>query len=219
MINFTSGRSSTSIEFVNNPRYLNEGTIEVPLNSLALEFDGSGLALFKKAANGDVLFQCFPSETNLATREAIETFYTSYMVGTAGGASYTAGEGINISEANEISVDKEALDIPTPQVSFSGDSTNYVWSLGEYVNNSSNNVVSTVSISPHDDIGPLKVAIKVWGQSTYREIASVPTASSRADGAMSSEDKVKLDALPSEAYSKTEIDSMIGDVESLLAAI
>ena len=89
MINFTNNGSSTSIEFIDNPRYLNAGTIEVPLNSLALEFDGSGLALFKKAANGDVFFQCFPSETNLATREAIETFYQSYMVGTTGGGSGT----------------------------------------------------------------------------------------------------------------------------------
>lgn len=89
MINFTSNGNSVSIKFIGNPRYLNAGTIEVPLNSLALEFDGSGLALFKKAANGDVLFQCFPSETNLATREAIETFYTSYMVSTGGGGSGT----------------------------------------------------------------------------------------------------------------------------------
>ena len=96
MINFTSNGNSVSIEFIGNPRYLNEGTIEVPLNSLALEFDGSGLALFKKAANGDVLFQCFPSETNLATREAIETFYQSYMVSTGGGGSGTgAVESVN----------------------------------------------------------------------------------------------------------------------------
>lgn len=102
MINFTSNGNSVSIKFVNNPRYLNEGTIEVPLNSLSLEFDGSGLAIFKKAANGDVLFQCFPSETNLATREAIETFYTSYMVGAAGGSGTGAVNSVNGKTGNVV---------------------------------------------------------------------------------------------------------------------
>lgn len=351
MINFTNNRNSVSIEFIDNPRYLNAGTIEVPLNSLALEFDGSGLALFKKAANGDVLFQCFPSETNLATREAIETFYQSYMVSAAGGGgsgtgavdsvngktgvvvlsatdvgavaktdfdsysatvqtaldskadesdipslegyltkdsadtlyatagsldsltakdtelegeidanksafdsytattnsaiagkqdtlvsgtniktingqtllgegnieiqgggtSYTAGEGINISDSNEISVDKEALDIPTLQTGASGSSTNYVWSLGEYSNNSWKNVVSTVTL---DNIygGQLWVMLKVWGDSIYRNIKRVPTASSRADGVMSSEDKAKLDSIPdgSTIALKSEIPSLEG---------
>lgn len=338
MINFTSNGNSVFIKFIDNPRYLNEGTIEVPLNSLALEFDGSGLAIFKKAANGDVLFQCFPSETNLATREAIETFYTSYMVSTGGGgsgtgavdsvngktgnvvlkasdvgavaktdfdsysatvqtaidskadnaefeafsasvetdisnlekqdtaigseiasheqafnsytaktdtaiagkqdtlvsgtniktinnqsllgegnidiqggggASYTAGEGIEISEANEISVDKEALAIPTLQTGGEGTSTNYIYS-----DTGSTSYRAIAYMTPQYSAEKVDLRGRYWGERTNSTtlLASLSAATTGRSGVMSSTDKVKLDSIPdgSTIALKSEIPSLEG---------
>ena len=337
MINFTSNGNSVSIEFIGNPRYLNAGTIEVPLNSLALEFDGSGLALFKKAANGDVLFQCFPSETNLATREAIETFYQSYMVGTGGGgsgtgavdsvngktgvvvlnatdvgavaktdfgsysatvqtaldskanqaefeafsasveaditnlekqdtaigseiasheqafnsytaktdtaiagkqdtlvsganiktingqtllgegnidiqggggASYTAGEGINISEANEISVDKAALAIPTLQTSSTGNTNNYIYSdAGDIIH------CAIAYMLPEYSTETVTIKGRYWGEKGITQnLATLSAATINKSGVMSSKDKAKLISIPeaSTIALKSEIPSLEG---------
>ena len=115
-------------------------------------------------------------------------------------SSYTAGEGIDISEANVISVDKESLNIPTLQTNKNGSTNNYVYSTG---NSSSKktNVISDIFFANDNLLDTLRCYVRYWGNdSTYDNFIIIPNAESNRAGAMSSLDKAKLDALKSEWF-------------------
>ena len=69
--------------FVGNDHYLNEGTIEVPINSLSLVIDDSGMATFKKASSNDVFVSATYQELGM-TKAELEEFYKENMVGKVG---------------------------------------------------------------------------------------------------------------------------------------
>lgn len=93
--------------FQDNDHYLQNGTIEVPLNSLTLVTDESEMFTFKKSATNDVFISGLYTEIGM-TKAELETFYKENMVGSSGGGGgtiYTAGRAIDISTANTISLD------------------------------------------------------------------------------------------------------------------
>lgn len=77
----TTEGSGVKFVFTNSDHYLyGNGTIEVPLNSLALVTDKSDMFTFKKAATNDPFISAKYSDIGM-TKEELETFYNENMVG------------------------------------------------------------------------------------------------------------------------------------------
>lgn len=83
MINLSISGNSIIFEFQDNQHYLNNGTIEVPVNSLTLVTDESNMATFKKSASNDIFLSCLYSELGM-TKAELEAFYKENMVGGGG---------------------------------------------------------------------------------------------------------------------------------------
>lgn len=104
MINLSKSGDTIVFEFINNGHYLENGTIEVPVNSLSLVIDSSNMATFKKASSNDVFIAATYDELGM-TKAELETFYKENMAGSTGGgggATYSAGLGIEIDSADTI---------------------------------------------------------------------------------------------------------------------
>lgn len=105
MVNISKVDDSTiKFTFTDNDRYLYNGEISLPLNSLILELDASDMVIFKKI-DGDVFVTFLISNSNFDTKEDLEEFYATSMVGSTGGgggATYSAGLGIEIDSADTI---------------------------------------------------------------------------------------------------------------------
>lgn len=93
MVNISKlGDSSIKFTFTDNDRYLYNGEITVPLNSLILVLDESDMAVFKKI-DGDLFVSFLISNSNFSSKSDLETFYKNNMVGsTGGGGGITSGE-------------------------------------------------------------------------------------------------------------------------------
>ena len=109
MINLSKSGNTIVFEFVNNGHYLQNGTIEVPVNSLTLVTDGSDMFTFKKSATNDIFVSGLYSEIGM-TKSELETFYKENMVGSTGGGgvpesaftAYTASTDSRIAEDEEV---------------------------------------------------------------------------------------------------------------------
>lgn len=109
MINLSKSGNTVVFEFVNNGHYLQNGTIEVPVNSLTLVTDGSDMFTFKKSATNDIFVSGLYSEIGMSKSE-LETFYKENMVGSTGGGgvpesaftAYTASTDSRIAEDEEV---------------------------------------------------------------------------------------------------------------------
>lgn len=93
MVNISKlGDSTIKFTFTDNDRYLYNGEIVLPLNSLILEFDTSDLVIFKKI-DGDVFVTFLLENSNFNSKAELESWYKANMVGsTGGGGGVTSGE-------------------------------------------------------------------------------------------------------------------------------
>ena len=133
-----------------------------------------------------------------------------------GGSSYTAGEGIDISEANVISVDSSALNIPTRQTTQDGRANNYIYS-NEY--DDVYRAVSAVFISTVNK--KLMIRGRYWGTPTNSSSNlsnnAIPEVSSNTNGLMSIADKSKLDTLQTEWFgTQSQFDGLEAKDENTL---
>ena len=81
MISLQTTEGGVKFVFTDSDHYLyGNGTIEVPLNSLALVTDKSDMFTFKKAATNDPFISAKYSDIGM-TKEELETFYNENMVG------------------------------------------------------------------------------------------------------------------------------------------
>lgn len=114
-------------------------------------------------------------------------------------SSYTAGEGIDISEENVISVDSSALNIPTPQTGEEGTTNNYIYSDSS---DTSHRAVAYATIGTVNQ--KLYLRGRYWGMpnstSVNLSISAIPEASSNSNGLLSITDKSKLDTLQTEWF-------------------
>lgn len=83
MINLSKSGDTIVFEFDNNDHYLQQGTIEVPVNSLSLVTDNSQMATFKKAASNDIFVSALYSDFGM-TKDQLISWYKENMVGGAG---------------------------------------------------------------------------------------------------------------------------------------
>lgn len=91
MITLNASGGSITFEFSGNSTYLNDGTITVPVNSLALIIDESDMATFRKAASNDIFVSANIAEFGM-TKAELESWYKANMVGSTGGGGITSGE-------------------------------------------------------------------------------------------------------------------------------
>lgn len=97
MVNISKlGDSTIKFTFTDNDRYLYNGEITLPLNSLILEFDTSDLVIFKKI-DGDVFVTFLLENSNFESKESLIDFYKTSMVGSTGG-----GGGVTPEEVEEM---------------------------------------------------------------------------------------------------------------------
>lgn len=86
MITLNASGGSVTFTFSGNTTYLNDGTIEVPQNSLALIVDESDMVTFRKAASNDIFVSANIAEFGM-TKDELIAWYKENAVG--GGGSDT----------------------------------------------------------------------------------------------------------------------------------
>ena len=96
MITLNASGGSVTFTFSGNSTYLNDGTIEVPVNSLALIIDESDMATFRKAASNDIFVSANIAEFGM-TKDELMAWYKANMVGSTGG-----GGGVTPEEVEEM---------------------------------------------------------------------------------------------------------------------
>ena len=84
MITLNASGGSVTFTFSGNSTYLNDGTIEVPVNSLALIIDESDMVTFRKAASNDIFVSANIAEFGM-TKDELMAWYKENMVGSTGG--------------------------------------------------------------------------------------------------------------------------------------
>ena len=103
MVNISKfGDSAIKFKFTDNDHYLFNGEIEVPINSLLLVLDESDMVTFKKI-DGDPFVSFLISNSNFASKNDLENFYKTSMVGSTGGGSesgITSGDVESMIEAS-----------------------------------------------------------------------------------------------------------------------
>lgn len=111
--------------------------------------------------------------------------------------------------------------IPTPQNTWNSYTTgNYIYSNTWVSDGNNDKVVPTIKSALEQHNGNLKMRWWLWGDNGDGKVWGnvVPTASTVSDGAMSKEDKIKLDGINlSNYYTKTQADNQFaakGDVPS-----
>jgi len=92
MITLSKSGSTVTFTFDENSGYLQNGTIDVPVNSLSLIIDESDMATFRKAASNDIFISARYEEFGMSKAD-LEAWYKENMVGaTGGGGGVTSGE-------------------------------------------------------------------------------------------------------------------------------
>lgn len=96
MITLSTSGNSVIFTFQDNQHYLQNGTIEVPKNSLSLVTDDSNMATFKKSASNDIFISALYSELGM-TKAELETWFeenatTNYGGGGGGGGDVTSAQ-------------------------------------------------------------------------------------------------------------------------------
>ena len=101
MINIQKTGNAIVVDFTDNDKYLNNGTIEVAPNELMVVIDESNMATFKKMSNGDTLFgqlidQIKIQGENVTKDNIIEKFGTiGFSISSGGGEGGGAVSSVN----------------------------------------------------------------------------------------------------------------------------
>ena len=85
MITLSKSGSTVTFTFDENSGYLQNGTIDVPVNSLSLILDESNMATFRKSASNDIFVSANIAEFGMSKSE-LEAWYKANMVGSSGGS-------------------------------------------------------------------------------------------------------------------------------------
>ena len=96
MVRITANEKSLLFTFTNSNHYFQNGTVEVPKNSLALIVDDSDMASFKKSASNDLFISASYTELGMSKAELISWFEEN---GFSEGGS---GGGLTPEEAQEM---------------------------------------------------------------------------------------------------------------------
>lgn len=84
MIQLSKSGNTVTFTFDENSGYLQNGTIDVPVNSLSLILDESNMATFRKSASNDIFVSALVGDFGMSKSE-LEAWYKANMVGSTGG--------------------------------------------------------------------------------------------------------------------------------------
>ena len=124
MITLQKVGDALKFTFTDNPLYLQNGTIEVPVNSLTLVTDNSGIATFKKSASNDI-FVCASYDELGMSKAELETWFKENAVGGGSidsGAVQTmidasiSGKQDTLIEGIGINIDDNVISVENPTV-------------------------------------------------------------------------------------------------------
>lgn len=91
MITLSKSGNTVTFTFDENSGYLQNGTIDVPVNSLSLILDESDMVTFRKSASNDIFISARYDVFGM-TKEELEAWYKANMVGSTGGSDITSGD-------------------------------------------------------------------------------------------------------------------------------
>lgn len=94
MVTLAKSGNAIVFTFDDNDHYLNDGTIEVPVNSLTLVTDESQMATFKKSATNDIFISATYNELGMSKAD-LESWFKENACGATGGGS---GSGVTSGE-------------------------------------------------------------------------------------------------------------------------
>lgn len=93
MINLSKSGDTIVFEFINNGHYLDNGTIEVPVNSLSLVTDSSNMCTFYKSDSHDIFISATYDELGKTKAEMLEWFEENMVAPQGGGGGgVTSGQ-------------------------------------------------------------------------------------------------------------------------------
>ena len=102
MVNIQKVDNVIKFTFTDSDFYLyNNGTIEVPLNSLSLYIDESDMITYKKANSNDIFVSVPIDQTNFSSKADAIDFYKENMVGAVGGSDPNAFVGADYDSQTE----------------------------------------------------------------------------------------------------------------------
>lgn len=101
MIQLSKSGSTVTFTFDENSGYLQNGTIDVPVNSLSLILDESDMATFRKSASNDIFVSALVGDFGMSKSE-LEAWYKANMVGSTGGGGGTVSSAITSGDTNAV---------------------------------------------------------------------------------------------------------------------
>ncbi len=87
MVTLTKQGDAIRFTFNDCPHYLNDGTIDVPVNSLTLVVDESDMVTFRKSASNDIFVSTLVSEFGMSKAQLIQWFKDNMVGGGGGGVT------------------------------------------------------------------------------------------------------------------------------------
>ena len=112
----------------------------------------------------------------------------------------------------ELAQKANVSDVPTVQRGHQGTNKKYIYSEGNIDNNNKTVVSNIVNVNDNPDT--VKLGIYEWGGSMGKVI-KLPSATTTLAGVMSAADKTKLDSIPSNIPTQTEVDNIATNVSAL----
>lgn len=169
MISLSKSGSTVTFDFDNNSGYLQNGTIEVPLNALSLVLDASDMATFKKA-NGDVFISALVSDFG-KTKSELESWYKENMVGATGGGGQTYEEELK----GVIDKSITSIDIPSGITSIGKYSFYYCSSLSSVTIPNTVTSIDTFAFNNCSSLRSIEIpnSVTTVGSSTFNNCTSL----------------------------------------------
>ena len=232
--------SGTNIKTINGESVLGEGNIEVAKKTDIPSTDNLATkdeltAVETVANNADAKADAATSkvegvETALGNKQ--DTLVSGTNIKTINsqsilGSGDLAISGVSEEQAQEIAkiptIEAELAkkanvsDVPKVQTNERGTNKNYVYS-NAYTSTHNDKVLSNCSFFK-GTTDKLEMSFVYWGDYSYQLKVPIPLATSSTAGIMSGNDKIKLDSIPENIPTQTEVDNIASNVSALQTAM
>ena len=224
--------SGTNIKTINNQSILGNGNIEVSgdvdLTTYYTKTEADGkfatvTGFNEQAADISALQTAMGNKQDtLVSGTNIKTVNSQSILGSGD----LAISGVSEEQAQEIAkiptLETELAqkanvsDIPTVQTDYQGTNKKYIYSEGNIDNNNKTVVSNIVNVNDNPDT--VKLGIYEWGGSMGKVI-KLPSATTTLAGVMTAADKTKLDSIPENIPTQTEVDNIAANVSTLQTAM
>lgn len=231
MIKISKSGNSILVEGLDNKFYVNNGKLTFPSNSLILTIDESDMAVFKSAANNDVMFSGLIEEITISdeavTKEDIITKFGVIAYSTSGGGGTGAVSSVN-GQTGDVVITASSLGAATK-----ADLDNYATKDELDEKQEVFQVNAPMSFSRDEATQDLHLSIDLSGYATKSEIPDVSDMETKTDAAATYQPKgdyatktelgnvsaeVGHKADRSDVYTMQEVDTKLNGKQNTLTA-